>query len=110
VLQWILTDWKNAIGERLMIGMVFLDLKKPLEVVDRSVLIKKLQRYGRIAVLERFRCYLENKSQRVKFNAILSEPIDVNLGIPQGSVSGQLLFLLYINDMTKVMNGDCSVR
>jgi len=45
-LQWVLTDWKNAIGERLMIGVVFLDLKRAFEVVDRSVLINKLQRYG----------------------------------------------------------------
>jgi len=56
----------------------------------------------RAAVLE-FRCYLENRSQRVKFNGILSEPIDVNLGVLQGSVLGPLLFLLHINDKTKVM-------
>jgi len=72
-LQWVLTDWKNAIGKRQMIGVVFLDLKRVFEVVDRRVLIKKLQRYGlRAAVLEWFRCYLENREQRVKFNGILS--------------------------------------
>jgi len=107
----MLTDWKNAIGDRQMIGIIFLDLKRAFEIVDRSVLIKKLQCYGlRAAVLEWFRCYLGNRSQRVKFNDTLSEPINVNLGVPQGSVLGPLLFLLYINNITEVMIGNCSIR
>jgi len=44
-LQWILSDWKNAIGEKLMIRMILLDLKWAFEVIDRKVLINKLQRY-----------------------------------------------------------------
>jgi len=94
-----------------MIGVVFLDLKRAFEVVDRSILIRKLQRYGlRAVVLEWFRCYLEKRSQRVKFNGVLSEPIDVNFEVPQGLVLGLLLFLLYINDITEAMTADCSIK
>jgi len=94
-----------------MIGVVFLDLKRAFEVVDRSILIRKLQRYGlRAVVLEWFRCYLEKRSQRIKFNGVLSEPIDVNFGVLQGLVLSPLLFLLYINDIMEMMTADCSIR
>ena len=56
-----------------------------------------------------FENYLINRTQRVKFNAILSESISVNVGVPQGSVLGPLLFLMYINDITESINENCSI-
>jgi len=110
-LQWVVSDWKKSIGEGKMIGVVFLDLRRAFELVDRDILLKKMEWYGiKGVVLSWFKSYLENRSQRVKLNGILSDPIAVNLGVPQGSVLGPLLFLLYINDLTKTVCGKCVIR
>lgn len=94
-----------------MIGMIFLDLKRAFKVVNREILIKKLQCYGlKRTVLEWFKSYLQNRSQRVKFYGILSDLINIQLGVPQGSVLESLLFLLYINDMIDIINNKCILR
>ena len=84
---------------------IYLDIKKAFDSVNYIILFKKLDKYGiRGKPLELIKSYLSNRCQRVKLidpngNKILSDEKAINCGVPQGSVLGPLLFLLYVNDL-----------
>ena len=79
---------------------VFLDLQKAFEAVNREIPLKKLESLGfRGSVLEWFKSYLSDRTQCVLFNNSFSKEVSTENGVPEGSVLGPFLFLLYLKDL-----------
>jgi len=84
---------------------VFLDFKRAFEIVNREILLRKLDNMSiKGAVLRWFNFYLVNRQQRVKFKDNISDALNVLNGVPQGTVLGLLLFLLYVNDIVSTVS------
>ncbi len=84
---------------------IYLDLSKAFDTLDHQILLKKMEHYGvRDTSFNLFQNYLTNRKQYVEYDDIKSNMLEISTGVPQGSILGPLLFIIYINDMSKVSN------
>ena len=100
---------KNLKGfdKGLMTGMILVDLQKAFDTIDHDILLKKLSAicFSNHAI-GWFKSYLSNRLFRVNLENCCSDPSNITCGVPQGSILGPLLFLIYVNDMPQAVKSN----
>ena len=101
-LQHISNIIYNCLDQNKPIAITFLDLAKAFDTINHRILLDKLYNYGiRGKAYKLISSYLSNRQQNVKISNSISDCKTIRTGVPQGTILGPLLFILYVNDMIK---------
>ena len=85
--------------------MILVDLQKAFDTLDHGVLIEKMKYFGfRASVIKWFESYFSNRTFLAFIDNVFSEAGTLKYGVPQGSILGSLLFLIYVNDLIKSLS------
>ena len=100
----MIDSWLKAINDGKYVGCLMIDFRKAFDLVDHSLLLQKLELYKCDEnSVSWFTSYLSNRTQRVSMNSKCSQSEPIRYGVPQGSILGPLMFLLFINDLPLVL-------